>query len=188
MPHKKKQSDGLSAEAAAELGIDRKTVAQIVASMTGAVKTAAELEPPIREIVQPDPNTARPRPSGSKNRQEYPSFAEKAASQPKKRLVGPRKRAPGEPGTIYTGENVLVKMGVDYLTFDIKRPLVRESRDGVEMYLSIAQQNELVAAGFDDLSAKGDASEWMAPKTKQAMAVVQQLATKFDGKDARIGR
>jgi hypothetical protein len=80
--------------------------------------------------------------------------------------------------TIHNGRNTIVKLDKDSFIFDLKRPLTDEIRDGAEAYLTSDQQRKLQAAGFDDVSPRGDGSAWMAPL--QENSKIRQIAQEFD--------
>ena len=80
--------------------------------------------------------------------------------------------------TIHNGLNTIVKLDKDCFLFDLKRPLTDEIRDGKELHLTPEQRQKLQAAGFDDVSSKGDGSAWMAPLHENSK--IRMIAREFD--------
>ncbi len=117
MPRKKKQES---------------TIAEVL-DANPQLKVAAELPPPEREVIEP---AQQPRPSGSKNGTEYPTFEEKIAQQrAKSRPTGPRKRD-GEPAASFASEELrIIKDGQTWQ--------LRAERD-----LTGVEKDRLAASGF----------------------------------------
>ncbi len=141
------------------------SVAEILA--TGQVKPASEIESPSADSPPPEGSSV------SLSQAAVPVVRTDSVRQ-----LGPRKRQPGESGTIYVCPNVHITMDADSFMSDAKKPL------------TTAQQDRIVAAGFDDVSENQDGSLWLATKwqVKQTGTDINILAVVLDQKGERLGR
>lgn len=92
--------------------------------------------------------------------------------------IGPRSRAPGEAGTTYVGKNFDIDYDGNSFMITAKKPF------------TTAQQDRIVAAGFDDVSEAQDGSLWLAQRWQVAKTGtdINVLAVVLDGKAERLGR
>jgi hypothetical protein len=115
---------------------------------------------------------------------EMKALAERLEAPPPERETipfttrGPRRREPGEAAATYDGPNIRVTLDGDTWMIDAKKSL------------TMAQQDRIVAAGFDDVSEAQDGSLWLAQKWAVAKTGTDMnvLSIVLDGKGERLGR
>lgn len=166
----------------------------------------ADLPPDDREIITPETNPDRHRPSHKLNGTDHPleqfkqelleasstgESWEKPGYVSRVRPDGPKKRAVGDEIVIYRGENIVLSRVVtnedDDYYLSVKKP-TGETVDGERMFLPPAKVDRLIAAGFNEISDRGNGSEWSAPtqRVNELGVDLNILAVVMDGKGERL--
>ncbi len=161
MARTRKQNPTIPTEIPLEPKPRRKTkaIAEVLDTLqVPGLTTAAELAPPEREVIEPEPN--RPR-----------SFAERT------RPEGPRKRKPGEAGSVFTSVN-----GGFALTEDGRERAFRFS-DALPPSETEKQDMRDIGLAYTPIGKR-----WAARATPEMRDATDKLALKFEGKDISHGR
>jgi hypothetical protein len=133
------------------------------------LQVAAELDPPEREVIQPEPNVDRP----STARAEYPMFEEKLAHQrASTRPTAPRKRD-GEPAASFASEAIRITLQDRVWQVEARRELTGNEKD------------RLAASGFQ--AVDDDEKVWNAPQAelRRRGSDINVIAFDLSGKAAR---
>ena len=138
------------------------------------VTVAAELPPPEREVIEPNPNTTRPRDTPSRNGEEHelPTFAEVIEKQRRARPSAPRKRD-GEPAASFASQDIRITLQDRVWQVEARRELTGNEKD------------RLAASGFH--AVDDDEKIWNAPQSElvKRQTDINVVAFELSGKAAR---
>lgn len=169
MPRKKKAKQPDSPATTTPLAEPLETLRQQIPSL----QTAAELSPPDRELVTPESDPDRHRPTGHRNGTE------------RSRPLGPRPRAINEPGSVFTR---LDGQGVDFKLLKDADHYYFEFRDEPSRTRQVALEGIGFKPVIDEVSGEDNMRLWRATDRASAMAYAQSVAVWMADKDISHGR